>query len=285
MGFTGAKCYNAGPLIYLYYALHVARVSTDASLEGPWENAPPMIECVGVTKRYGGVTAVENVTLSIAPGEYCALLGPNGAGKTTLVRLLLHFTAVSAGTIALDGVPVSDPRSRRAVGYVSEQPRIPPQLTGWEYLHRSAYLAGIGPAGIAAACARILQVIGMAGREYDKASTYSKGMVQRFCLGGALLGEPRLLILDEPTAGLDPLGIREVRTLLESLKARGMTLLLSSHLLSEVERLCDTAAILHQGTLLAKETIASMINEHETLENVFVRVIHGEHPRPEHRSP
>ena len=244
-----------------------------------------MIECVGVTKCYAGVTALNNVALSIAPGEYCALLGPNGAGKTTLVRLLLHFTALSAGTITLDGVPVSDPRSRRAVGYVSEQPRIPPQLTGWEYLSRGAQLVGLGPAEIAAACARVVQVIGMAGREHDKARTYSKGMVQRFCLGAALLGEPRLLILDEPTAGLDPLGVREVRTLLESLKARGMTLLLSSHLLSEVERLCETAAILHQGALLAKEAIASMIKDHDTLEEVFVRVIRGERPRPEHRRP
>ena len=237
-----------------------------------------MIECVGVTKRYGGGTAVEGVTLSIAPGEYCALLGPNGAGKTTLIRLLLHFTAPTAGRLTLDGLPVADPRSRRALGYVAEQPRIPPHLTGWEFLCRCAHLAGVAPAERDAACAQMVQTIGLAGREHDRAGTYSKGMVQRFCLGGALLGAPRLLVLDEPTAGLDPLGIREVRALLEALKARGMTLLLSSHLLSEVERICDTAAILHGGRLLAKAPIATLAKAQESLEDVFVRLVRGDRP-------
>jgi ABC-2 type transport system ATP-binding protein len=100
-------------------------------------------------------------------------------------------------------------------------------------------------------------------------------MVQRFCLGAALLGDPRLLILDEPTSGLDPIGIREVRVLLESLRSRGMTLLLNSHFLSEVETICDTAAILHKGSLLVKDSIASIVTENETLEDVFVRVIGG----------
>ena len=239
------------------------------------ETLTRMIEFGGVTKRYGTLTAVDNVAFSIARGEYCALLGPNGAGKTTLVRLLLHFTAMSGGALTIDGLPVSDPRSRRAIGYLSEQPRIPAQLIGWEYLGRCALLGGTGSAGIAAECARIVQVIGMQGREHQKARTYSKGMVQRFCLGAALLRDPRLLILDEPTSGLDPIGIREVRVLLESLKSRGMTLLLSSHFLSEVERICDTAAILHRGSLLVKDSIAAIVKENETLEDVFVRVVRG----------
>jgi ABC-2 type transport system ATP-binding protein len=221
------------------------------------ETPTRMIDVRGVTKCYGSLTAVDNVTLSIARGEYCALLGPNGAGKTTLVRMLLNFTAISSGAITIDGLPVSDPQSRRAVGYLSEQPRIPAQLTGWEYLTRCAQLGGTGSSGIADECARIVQVIGMQGREHQKARTYSKGMVQRFCLGAALLGDPRLLILDEPTSGLDPIGIRAVRVLLESLKRRGMTLLLNSHFLSEVETICDTAAILHRGSLLVKDSISS----------------------------
>ena len=234
-----------------------------------------MIEFRDVTKCYGTLTAVDNVAFSIARGEYCALLGPNGAGKTSLVRLLLHFTAMSGGVLTIDGLPVSDPHSRRAIGYLSEQPRIPAHLTGWEYLKRCVLLGGTGSAGIAAECARIVQAIGMQGREHQKARTYSKGMVQRFCLGAALLGDPRLLILDEPTSGLDPLGIREVRVLLESLKRRGMTLLLSSHLLSEVERICDTAAILHKGSLRVKDSLAAIVKENETLEEVFVRVVTG----------
>ncbi len=237
------------------------------------ETQSRMIEFRGVTKRFGTLTAVDNVTFSIARGEYCALLGPNGAGKTTLVRMLLHFSAMSAGEITLDGLPVSNPHSRRAVGYLSEQTRIPAHLTGWEYLKRCAQLAGTGSSGIDAQCARILEVIGMRGSEHQKARTYSRGMVQRFCLGAALLGDPRLLILDEPTSGLDPIGIREVRVLLESLRSRGMTLLLNSHFLSEVETICDTAAILHRGSLRVKEAITAIIKDGETLEDVFVRVV------------
>jgi ABC-2 type transport system ATP-binding protein len=235
-----------------------------------------MIEFRGVTKCFGAVTAVDRVAFSIAQGEYCALLGPNGAGKTTLVRMLLNFTAMSSGTITIDGLPVSDPQSRRAIGYLPEQPRVPGHLTGWDYLKRCAQLGGTGPSGIADECARIVRLIGMQGREHQKARTYSKGMVQRFCLGAALLGDPRLLILDEPTSGLDPIGIREVRVLLESLKSRGMTLLLNSHFLSEVETICDTAAILHRGTLLVKDAIAAIVTETETLEEVFVRLVSGE---------
>jgi ABC-2 type transport system ATP-binding protein len=234
-----------------------------------------MVEFRGVTRRYGTLTAVDNVAFSIARGEYCALLGPNGAGKSTLVRMLLHFSAISAGAITIDGLPVSNPHSRLAVGYLSEQPRIPGHLTGWDYLKRCAQLGGTGSSGIADDCTRIVQLIGVQGREHQKARTYSKGMVQRFCLGAALLGDPRLLILDEPTAGLDPLGIREVRVLLESLKHHGMTLLLSSHLLSEAERICDTAAILHRGSLLVKDSISAIVKENETLEDVFVRTVSG----------
>ncbi len=239
------------------------------------EALPLMIEFRGVTKRYGVLTAVDQVTFSIARGEYCALLGPNGAGKTTLVRVLLHFTAMSTGAITIGGLPVADPHSRRAIGYLSEQPRIPAQLTGWEYLKRCAQLGGTGSLAIADECARIVQMIGMQGREHQKARTYSKGMIQRFCLGAALLGAPQLLVLDEPTAGLDPLGIREVRVLLESLKRHGMTLLLSSHLLSEVEKICDTAAILHRGSLRLKDSLAVIVKEHDTLEEVFVRAVTG----------
>ncbi len=234
-----------------------------------------MIQLTDVTKRYGALAAVDHVTLSIAPGEYCALLGPNGAGKTTLVRMLLHFTASSSGTIRINGRAVSDPRSRESLGYVPEQPRIPPHLTGWEYLARCARLADTDQSAIAAECARVVQVIGMQGHEHEPARTYSKGMTQRFCLGAALLGTPRLLILDEPTAGLDPIGIREVRELLESLKSRGTTLLLSSHLLSEVERLCDTAAILHRGVLQAKAAIPALVQDAASLEEVFVRIVRG----------
>jgi ABC-2 type transport system ATP-binding protein len=122
---------------------------------------------------------------------------------------------------------------------------------------------------------KIVELIGMKGREHTKASTYSRGMIQRFGLGAALTGNPKLLILDEPTSGLDPIGIREIRQLLESLKHQGMTILLNSHLLSEVEKICDTAAIINSGKLLLKDSISSIIKDGETLEDVFVRLVKG----------
>jgi ABC-2 type transport system ATP-binding protein len=115
----------------------------------------------------------------------------------------------------------------------------------------------------------------MQGREQTKANTYSRGMVQRFGLGAALIGNPKLLILDEPTAGLDPIGIRETRLLLESLKTQGMTIFLNSHLLSEVEKICDTAAIINSGRLLVKDTISTILKDGDTLEDVFVRLVKG----------
>ena len=124
-------------------------------------------------------------------------------------------------------------------------------------------------------CSRIVELIGMQGREHAKVGTYSKGMVQRFGLGAALMGNPKLLILDEPTAGLDPIGIRELRQLLESLKGQGMTIFLNSHLLSEVEKICDTAAIINRGKLLVKDTISAIVKDGDTLEDVFVRLVKG----------
>lgn len=118
-------------------------------------------------------------------------------------------------------------------------------------------------------------MIGMKGREYAKVGTYSKGMIQRFGLGAALIGDPKLLILDEPTAGLDPIGIREIRQLLESLKDQGMTIFLNSHLLSEVEKICDTVAIINRGRLLVKDAISAIVKDGDTLEDVFVRLVKG----------
>jgi ABC-2 type transport system ATP-binding protein len=124
-------------------------------------------------------------------------------------------------------------------------------------------------------CRSIVELIGMNGRENTKVGTYSKGMVQRFGLGAALMGNPKLLILDEPTSGLDPIGIREIRQLLESLKGQGMTVFLNSHLLSEVEKICDTAAIINRGKLLVKDTISAIVKDGETLEDVFIRLVKG----------
>jgi ABC-2 type transport system ATP-binding protein len=234
-----------------------------------------MIELHEVTKRYGSLTAVDRISFSVAKGEYFSLLGPNGAGKTTIVKMLLDFIRPTSGTLSVNGISSKDPACRTAVGYLAENPRIPPNLTGWQYLHRCAELLGMRRSEATEQSGKIVELIGMKGREHTKASTYSRGMIQRFGLGAALTGNPKLLILDEPTSGLDPIGIREIRQLLESLKHQGMTILLNSHLLSEVEKICDTAAIINSGKLLLKDSISSIIKDGETLEDVFVRLVKG----------
>lgn len=234
-----------------------------------------MIELHDVTKQYGSLTAVDRISFSVAKGEYFSLLGPNGAGKTTIVKMLLDFTRPTSGTLSVNGISSKDPACRTAVGYLAENPRIPPNLTGWQYLHRCAELLGMRRSEATEQSGKIVELIGMKGREHTKASTYSRGMIQRFGLGAALTGNPKLLILDEPTSGLDPIGIREIRQLLESLKHQGMTILLNSHLLSEVEKICDTAAIINSGKLLLKDSISSIIKDGETLEDVFVRLVKG----------
>jgi ABC-2 type transport system ATP-binding protein len=175
----------------------------------------------------------------------------------------------------VDGISSEEPAGRTAVGYLAENPRIPPNLTGWQYLQRCAELLGVQQSEAMNQGEKIVELFGMKGREHTKVNTYSKGMIQRFGLGAALMGNPKLLILDEPTSGLDPIGIREIRQLLESLKQQGMTILLNSHFLSEVEKICDTAAIINSGKLLLKDSISSIIKDGETLEEVFVRLVKG----------
>jgi ABC-2 type transport system ATP-binding protein len=234
-----------------------------------------MIELKTVTKRYDSFTAVDDVSFSVKAGEYFALLGPNGAGKTTIVKMLLDFTRPTSGSLSVNGIQSTHAECRTAIGYLAENHRIPPSLSGWRYLLRCAELLDMSRADAVEQCRRIVELIGMQGREHAKAGTYSKGMIQRFGLGAALVGDPKLLILDEPTSGLDPIGIRETRQLLESLKDRGMTVFLNSHLLSEVEKLCDTAAIINRGTLLVKDEISAIVKDGDTLEDVFVRLVKG----------
>ena len=234
-----------------------------------------MIELKNVTKCYESLTAVDDVSFSVKSGEYFALLGPNGAGKTTIVKMLLDFSRPTSGSLSLNGFPSSQAECRQSIGYLAENHHIPPALSGWQYLLRCAELLDMNRSEAADQCRRVVNLIGMQGRENTKVGTYSKGMVQRFGLGAALMGEPKLLILDEPTSGLDPIGIREIRQLLESLKGQGMTVFLNSHLLSEVEKICDTAAIINRGRLLVKDSISAIVKDGESLEDVFVRLVKG----------
>ena len=232
-----------------------------------------MIKLDSVTKTFGSCTVVNNVSLSVEKGEYFALLGPNGAGKTTIVRMLLGFVRPSSGSISIKGETVNSPLSRNSVGYLAEQLKIPPNLSGREYLLRHASLKGLSRKEAAGESDRVLQLVGMKGNEKKKSKTYSKGMKQRVGLAAAMIGRPELLILDEPVSGLDPIGIREIRVILEKLRSEGMTMMLNSHLLSEVEKTCTTAGIMHKGKVLIKDSIEAIVKEGETLEDVFVKYV------------
>ncbi|MDF1590477.1 MAG: ATP-binding cassette domain-containing protein [Desulfobacterales bacterium] len=235
-----------------------------------------MITLNSVTKKFGDFTAVDNISYTIGKGEYFALLGPNGAGKTTIVRMLLDFIKPTSGSITIDGMPVSNPASRKHVGYLAEQHKIPSYLSGFEYLLRHAALIGLSGNDAAMEVDRVLELVSMNGMEKKKSAVYSKGMQQRIGLGAAILGRPKLLILDEPITGLDPIGIRDERKIIENLRGKGVTVILNSHLLSEVEKTCETAAIMHKGKILVKDAIHSIVKNGETLEDVFIRHIEKE---------
>lgn len=235
-----------------------------------------MISLNSVTKIFGTFTAVDNISYTIEAGDHFALLGPNGAGKTTIVRMLLSFIKPTAGRITISGVPVSDPESRKQIGYLAEQHVIPPYLSGLGYLMRHAALIGLSGKNAAVEVDRVLEMVAMQGDEKKKSVTYSKGMKQRIGLAAAILGHPKLLILDEPIAGLDPIGIRQVRKILENLYDKGITVILNSHLLSEVEKTCKTAAIMYKGKILIKDSIRSIVRDGETLEDVFIKYIENE---------
>ena len=187
--------------------------------------------------------AVSSVDLSVARGAMFGLIGPNGAGKTTFIKLLLGIVRPTAGRVTIFGRDPNDPRARRKVGYLPERLYIPPAFTLQEYVSSVARMKGVAPAD----AHRQIDRVGLSEERRTRVGRFSKGMRQRAGLAGAMVGEPELLVLDEPTDGIDPLGRKAVRTLLAEERQRGATVLLNSHLLDETERLCDTIAILNRG--------------------------------------
>jgi ABC-2 type transport system ATP-binding protein len=231
------------------------------------------LELTDAVKRYGARTALAGVTLRVAPGEALGLLGPNGAGKTTALRLLLGFTRPDAGSVTLFGRTPGDPASRAGVGYLPERLALPDRMRVRGFLELQAALAGIPAPARASEVEGVLATVGLAERARDRIGGLSKGLRQRVGFANALLGKPALLILDEPTSGLDPLGIRDAREWLQTARERGASLLLCSHTLSEVERLCDQIAILSDGQLAASGALAELAQPGESLEDVFVRAV------------
>jgi len=237
-----------------------------------------MIDFSNVHKAFGPKVAVDGVTLRIEKGESLALLGPNGAGKTTLVKMLLGLVRPDSGTVTINGIPAEVPASRASTGYLEEQQRIPPQLSGREYLRRSAALLDMPGNEAAREIERVLALCSMAGDADGKAAGYSKGMRQRIGLAAALLGRPQLLVLDEPSSGLDPFGIRELRLLFDQLHREGTTMVINSHILSEVEKICDTVAFMQEGRIVRKDSLDAMLGDGaESLEEVFIRQVERRH--------
>jgi ABC-2 type transport system ATP-binding protein len=213
---------------------------------------PAALSVRGLAKRYGAVHALNGVDLEVGEGELVGLLGPNGAGKSTLVKIAVGLVRPSAGEVRIAGARAGSRAARRALGYLAELFRFPGWYTADEVLELHQRLAG--SSGGAAERKRLLELVALAEAANRRVDGMSKGMQQRLGLAQALVGEPRVLLLDEPTSALDPVGRRTVRLLLEELRGSGVTVLLNSHLLSEVELVCDRVAILLGGDVVAAGT-------------------------------
>jgi ABC-2 type transport system ATP-binding protein len=217
---------------------------------------PAALRCESLEKRYGAVAALGGVDLEVAPGELLGLLGPNGAGKSTLTKIACGLVRASGGRAEVEGAPAGSAEARAAIGYLAELFRFPDWLAADELLALHQDLSG--SEGGAGERARLLELVGLAEAAGTKVGSMSKGMQQRLGIAQALVGSPRLLMLDEPTSALDPVGRRVVRDLMRDLRERGIAVVLSSHLLSEVELVCDRVAILVGGNIVAQGTPAEL---------------------------
>ncbi len=216
--------------------------------------------CHGLVKRYGSTVALGGVDLEVSPGELVGLIGPNGAGKSTLVKIGCGLMRASAGAAEVCGAPAGSETARAAVGYLAELFRFSGWLLAGEVLELHQQLAG--SSGGARERSDLLGLVGLGDLAERRVGAMSKGMQQRLGIAQALVGAPRLLMLDEPTSALDPSGRRAVRGILEQVRARGIAVLLNSHLLTEVELICDRVAILVRGEIVAEGTPEDMTGPH-----------------------
>jgi ABC-2 type transport system ATP-binding protein len=206
------------------------------------------------------VRAVHDVSFDVQRGEIFGLLGPNGAGKTTTIKMLLGFVKPSQGTATVGGEPAGSIEARRRMGYLPENPALYEYLTGVEYLRYAGRLAGLGRSEARQRSARLLEQVGLADRADRPIRRFSKGMVQRLGLAQAMIGDPELLILDEPMSGLDPIGRKDVRDLILRFRDEGRTIMFSTHILSDVEMICDRVAILIDGRVTDCGTLSSLLD-------------------------
>lgn len=223
-----------------------------------------MLECTNLTKSYKKKCVVDNLSFNVNKGEIFAFLGSNGAGKTTTIKMILGLVGIDSGEVKI--------AENIRIGYSPETPYFPPFLTGYEVLE---YYAGIQKIAKAERKAEIPKLLETVGLENDKTrvKNYSKGMLQRLALAQALLGNPDLLILDEPTAGLDALGRVEIMQLIEKLKNSGKTIIINSHILNDIERICDRGIIIKKGVQMGVWNKSD--NNTKTLEEIFLDLVGG----------
>lgn len=220
---------------------------------------PPAIEAVHLRKVYGRKVAVDDVSLQVSQGEIFGFLGPNGAGKSTLVKMLLGLIYPTAGTARLLGQPLGSLEARAKIGFLPELFRFHTWMRADEFLDFHGKLYGMRDAARKRRIPEVLELVGLTARAQDKLQTFSKGMQQRIGLAQALLNSPKLVILDEPTSALDPIGRRDVRDIIRQLKAENVTVFLNSHLLSEIETVCDRVAIIDKGRVVRQGNLAEML--------------------------
>ena len=219
----------------------------------------PAIEFDGIIKTYGRTTALDGLSLRVGRGELVGLLGPNGAGKTTAIKLVLGLARPTAGSGRVLGAPLGDRAARARIGYLPELFRYQPWLRAREVLALHAELAGVAPVERTTSVDQALEWVGLTERAGDPVSGFSKGMQQRLGLGVALIGRPDLILLDEPTSALDPVGRNDVRAIVRAARDRGATVVLNSHMLTEVELVCDRVVILNRGRAVASGPLDEIV--------------------------
>lgn len=235
---------------------HAAGSSTEAvaALE-----VRALVKDFAVGLRGVKLRAVDHVSLRVAPGEIYGLLGPNGSGKSTTIKMLLGLLEPSEGECRIFGVPSGQVEARRDVGYLPESPYFYRHLTGRELVRFYARMCGLGKPRLEPRVSEVLAIVGLSEAADRRVGTYSKGMLQRVGLAQAMVHDPRLLILDEPTAGVDPVGSAAISELILRLKAEGKTILITSHLLGQIEDICDRVAILDKGKLIVEGAVQELV--------------------------
>lgn len=233
--------------------------------------APP-IEVRGLSKRFGHVQAVDEVTFAVEPGRVTGFLGPNGAGKTTTLRMLLGLIRPSEGAAHIDGRRYRDlAQPARRVGAVIDIARAHPRMSAHQHLRTYAALSGLPAVRVDA----VLELTGVAAFAHRRTGAFSTGMLQRLSLATALLGDPEILVLDEPANGLDPAGIAWLRTFLRSFVSSGRAVLLSSHILGDIEQTADNIVLIDRGRVVQSGELATVVEGDESLERVFLRATEG----------